>query len=42
MLKHVEEAVWNDAATLHSRKPVPDSVRCWYANEPAMPGNEPF
>ncbi len=27
MLKHFEEAVWNDAETLHSRKPVPDSVR---------------
>ncbi|TQK03226.1 ATP-dependent helicase [Herbaspirillum sp. SJZ107] len=27
MLKHFEEAVWNDAETLHSRKPVPDAVR---------------
>ena len=27
MLKHFEEAVWNNAETLHSRKPVPDSVR---------------
>jgi DNA helicase-2/ATP-dependent DNA helicase PcrA len=27
MLKHFEEAVWNDAQTLHSRKPMPDSVR---------------
>lgn len=27
MLKHFEEAVWNDADTPHSRRPVPDSVR---------------
>jgi DNA helicase-2/ATP-dependent DNA helicase PcrA len=27
MLKYVEEAVWNDGKTLHSRKPMPDSVR---------------
>ena len=27
MLKHFEEAVWNDAETLHSRKPMPESVR---------------
>jgi DNA helicase-2/ATP-dependent DNA helicase PcrA len=27
MLKHFEEAVWNDAETPHSRKPMPDTVR---------------
>jgi len=27
MLKHFEEAVWNDANTPHSRKPMPDTVR---------------
>lgn len=27
MLKHFEEAVWNDADTPHSRKPMPDTVR---------------
>ena len=27
MLKHFEEAVWNDAETPRSRRPVPDSVR---------------
>jgi len=27
MLKHFEEAVWNDANTPRSRKPMPDTVR---------------
>jgi len=27
MLKHFEEAVWNDADTPHNRKPMPDTVR---------------
>jgi len=27
MLRHFEEAVWNDADTPHSRKPMPDTVR---------------
>jgi DNA helicase-2/ATP-dependent DNA helicase PcrA len=27
MLKHFEEAVWHDAETPHSRKPMPDTVR---------------